>query len=202
MPTIESPQDEYLHDPDPLDYLTEGRELGLLLRTDFSDDNAWTTFCSRLDDAEKEFSEFMKPDDAIGEMKGDGPQSSASSSDVKMEGSDDDSDSDSSDEGIPCPIIKIVNQATTAEGKAIFNGVSNIAALRLLNDVDLRPSPALPADTKRVSPAHRLVDQAGWQEIYTGMNVWIYDTQSNTDQCLRLVGQQGDVYGTATYVFF
>jgi len=65
--------------------------------------------------------------------------------------------------------------------------------------VDIRPCPTLPEGTKqRIHPPNRLVDQGGWQEIYVGPTIWIYDTQSNKDQCARLVSPQGDIYGTAT----
>ncbi|KAF7362083.1 hypothetical protein MVEN_00553900 [Mycena venus] len=98
--------EEFLNDDDPFDDLIgDGPQLGLLLRTDFSSDDAWQTFC---------------------------------------------------------------------------------------------PPPHPPAGTKRYSPPNRLVDKKGWQEIYTGLTIWIYDAQSNNDQCARLVSQEGDVYGTAT----
>ncbi|KAG6866634.1 hypothetical protein C0991_000744 [Blastosporella zonata] len=79
-----------------------------------------------------------------------------------------------------------------------FQDISNLTALRLLNDVDIRPAPKLPAGESRIKPQNRLIDQGTWQEIYSGMNIWIYDAQSNTDQCVRLVSQEGDIYGTAT----
>ena len=67
-----------------------------------------------------------------------------------------------------------------------------------INDVDVRPAPTPPTGTKRVKPPNRLVDCHGWQEIYAGKLVWIYDSKSNVDQCVRLVGQQGAMYGTAS----
>jgi hypothetical protein len=113
---------------------------------------------------------------------------------------DDDGDDDSDDEsaeGLVGPIIKIIDPVSEQE-RTIFRNISNLRALRLLSDVDLRPAPTPPAGTKRYSPPNRLVDKMGWQEIYTGLTIWIYDAQSNVDQCARLVSQQGDIYGTAT----
>jgi len=43
-----------------------------------------------------------------------------------------------------------------------------------------------------------LIDQGGWQEIYLGKQLWIYDSRSNSDDCVRVVSQVGDFYGTAT----
>jgi hypothetical protein len=79
-----------------------------------------------------------------------------------------------------------------------LTNISNIVALRLFNDVDVRLAPSPPTGTKRISPQNPLIDQGGWQEIYTGKNLWIYDTNSNSDECVRVVGQEGDFYGTAS----
>jgi len=109
---------------------------------------------------------------------------------------------DSSSEESPdiSPLIKIINAASPTL-RALFNNISNLTALRLLNDVDIRPSPAPQTGTGRINPPHRLIDQGGWQEIYSGHTLWIYDAQSNVDQCVRLVSGQSDIYGTATYAF-
>jgi hypothetical protein len=107
-------------------------------------------------------------------------------------------DSDESDEDSERgPIFKIVNPTITEE-RAAYSGISNLAALRLLNDVNFRPSPSIPTGTRRISPPNRLIDYAGWQEIYGGKSIWIYDAKSNVDQSVRVVSQQGDFYGTAT----
>jgi hypothetical protein len=112
---------------------------------------------------------------------------------------DSDSDGDTSDDCIQTPLIKLVNPVST-EDRLIFENMSNLTALRLVNAVDIRLSPNPPPGTTRVDPPNRLIDQAGWQEIYSGLNIWIYDVLSNSDQCVRLVSQQGNIYGTATYV--
>lgn len=153
----------------------------------------------KLDEAEKEFVVNMKPDETEPATNPEVPQASGSGRENNMDDGDD-SDSESSTEGIPFPLIKIINPELTEE-RAIFNNISNLTALRLFNDVDIRPALSPPSGTTRISPVNHLIDHDGWQEIYTGVNIWIYDATSNTDQCVRLVGQDGGgIYGTATYV--
>ncbi|KAJ7497089.1 hypothetical protein FB451DRAFT_214982 [Mycena latifolia] len=189
--------EEFLHDDDPFDdTVGEGPQLGLLLRTDFSNEDAWQTFCARLKSEEQDFIESVQPTPSAAPTEAD---QGSSTGDVKMAddtGDDDESDDESTD-GLSAPIIKIIDPASDQD-KSFVQNISNLAALRLLNDVDIRPAPSPPAGTKRYSPPNRLVDKKGWQEIYTGLTLWIYDSQSNTDQCARLVSQEGDVYGTAT----
>lgn len=172
-----------MQDGDPLDELINGQELGIILRADYSDESAWETFLSKLKDGEEE----VKAKFANGE---------------EDPCDDEHVDDDSSSEGSPDipPLIKIINPAPL-ELRALFTDISNLNALRLLNSVDIRPSPALQTGTRRINPPHRLIDQGGWQEIYSGHTLWIYDAQSNIDQCVRLVSGQSDIYGTATYVF-
>ncbi|KAK7035206.1 hypothetical protein VNI00_011973 [Paramarasmius palmivorus] len=168
--------DHLTQDEDQFDTILSNVEGGVVVRTDFSDEGAWKAFCEKLKQAEEEMTGGDR-----------GEQASGSNA-------EDDDDSDDGEEGT---LVKVINPELPEE-RAIFEGISNLTALRLLNDVDIRPSPPLPPDTKRVSPSHRLVDHRGWQEIYTGVNVWIYDAKSNTDKSVRLVSQEGDVYGTAT----
>jgi hypothetical protein len=177
-----------LWDSDPFDQFSEGHESGLLLRTDFSNEDAWQAFCSNLQDSERELAEALQSDNT-----------EAGDQDVKMETAEDsDFDDDASDvEGISTPLVKVVNPVSP-EHRLIFNNMSNMTALRLLNNVDIRLCPSPPPGTTRINSPNRLIDQGGWQEIYSGPNIWIYDTLSNTDQCVRLVSQQGSMYGTAT----
>ncbi|KAJ6593667.1 hypothetical protein B0H19DRAFT_1091489 [Mycena capillaripes] len=187
--------EEFLHDDDPFDDIVgDGPQLGLLLRTEFSNEDAWQTFCARLKSEEQDFIQSVQPDPSVPMEAAEG----SSTGDVKM--TDDDGDDESDDEsadGLSAPIVKIIDPVSEQD-RAIVQNMSNLGALRLLNDVNIRPAPAPPAGTKRYSPPNRLVDKKGWQEIYTGLTIWVYDTQSNIDQCVRLVSQQSDVYGTAT----
>lgn len=158
---------------------------GIVLRTDFSNEEAWQIFLGRLKTAEIEHQEANgQPEET---------EAAATSS-----GQVDEDDSDTEDG--PGQLIKIVD-ASLPEERALFDGISNLKALRLFCDVDLRPAPALPEGEKRVSVQNRLVDRGGWQEVYSGITIWIYDARSNDDQCVRLVNSEGDVYGTATWVY-
>jgi hypothetical protein len=114
-----------------------------------------------------------------------------------------DAEDDEDDEESNGELIKVLDplQLQPALDPSKFENISNIRALRLLNDVDIRPAPPPPAGTKRVSPGHRLKDLQQWQEIYRGPTVWIYDARSNTDRSVRLVWQQNNVFGAATQVF-
>jgi len=185
-------QDESLQDSDPFDHLSQGEELGLLLRTDFSNEDAWQAFYTKLQDSEEEFAESLEP-----EIKDDFSSGQDVITDVNVAEGEPESDSDESMSGVSTPLIKVVNPITTQD-RIVFNNMSNLSALRLLNDVDIRPSPNPPPGTPRISPPNRLIDQAGWQEVYSGKNIWIYDALSNSDQSVRLVSQHGDIYGTAT----
>ncbi|PPQ89511.1 hypothetical protein CVT25_012183 [Psilocybe cyanescens] len=188
---------QYESDPDPSDSVLEDEELGLIIRTDFTNDDAWNTFCQKVQAAQKEL---------LSDLSNGGVEASAAEDggDVSMEDvppppppatADDADDSDSSSE--EAEIVKILDPSDPADRLRLTN-ISNLAALRLFNDVDIRPALTPPAGTKRISPPNPLIDQEGWQEIYRGKNLWIYDTKSITDECVRVVGQAGDFYGTAS----
>lgn len=181
--------EDITEDDDPFDSITNNGALGILLRTDFSDEAAWNIFALRVTGAEKELTDSLKSfhgsDDAqapagatnLDIHEGDGPSSEEDDIEPNFE------------------LIKIVNPATEDERELVKN-LSNIACLRLFNDVDVRLIQRPPGQKPTVP--HPLVDWRGWQEIYTGLDLWIYDTLSNEDQCARVVSQQGDLYGTAT----
>lgn len=180
-----------IHDFDPMDHLLDDDgELGIVIRTDYSNEDAWSNFVKKLREAEVEFFESTQEPEADTE----GTEKVAATNDsMAIDPSSADSD-DSSDE---MSIIKIIDP-TTPEERGLMNDISNLTALRLLNDVNIRPSPDRPPGTKPISPPNPLVDQGGWQEIYFGKNIWIYDSRSNLDECVRVISQVGDIYGTAT----
>ncbi|KAG1802668.1 uncharacterized protein HD556DRAFT_703872 [Suillus plorans] len=189
---------EFHMDSDPFDEASTNREeLGILLRTDFSDEAAWLAFCSRLQEGEKEFADSpleeddMTMDDQLEPNKA-SPGGTAATTTTASHESDDDSENSLS------AIFHIINPSLSQE-RALLTNISNLAALRLFNDVDVRQAPTPPPDTKRIRPPNRLVDSGGWQEVYVGKNLWIYDAKSNSDQCVRVVSQSSsDMYGTAT----
>ncbi|KAI1794099.1 hypothetical protein LXA43DRAFT_157956 [Ganoderma leucocontextum] len=216
-PSAESIEDaDFSTDDDPLDDVSDNTPgLGILLRTDYTNEDAWQVFCARLQDAEAELASEA-PDENVSMDTADaneGPSTAtaaAASSSTDAEGgsamdeedADVDADEDSGDGdgegGTASPVFFVVNAASPDE-RAKLTGISNLAALRLLNDVDVRRAPAPPRGTKRIRPQNRLVDHDGWQEVYSGKTVWIYDDKSNQDQSVRLVSQRGTpMYGTAT----
>lgn len=183
------PNDEsdFFMDEDLFDEITddEAPGLGILVRTDFSNDEAWRSFLAKLKEGENEFSQ----------SSAEGEEEIGTTSDVKMNDDGEDSVEDSSDEEGSGPIISILDPSP--EIRPYFSDISNLAALRLLNDVDLRKI-TVPADVKPSSPPNPIVDYEGWQEIYHGKTLWIYDARSNQDQSVRLVSKRSDFYGTAT----
>jgi hypothetical protein len=171
-------------DSDPWDvYSTDASGLGLLVRTDFSDEEAWQAFATRLQDAEHEMA----------------PDHSPSKGDQAMNVEEDEGEDSSDDEGGRPPIFAVLNPHGDTERKEL-SGISNLGALRLLCDVDVHRAPPRPADTRPIATPNRLIDRGGLQETYEGKGVWIYDAKSNVDQAVRVVNLQGDVYGTATWV--
>ncbi|RDX55070.1 hypothetical protein OH76DRAFT_1397418 [Lentinus brumalis] len=209
----------------PLDDITDnspGR--GFLLRTDYSDEDAWQAFHARLRDAEAELikceheSDSEDDDANMADADTEAPSAAhaAASSSTDAEGdsamddedaedSEDDDDDDDDDQDfeddhvrVGFPIFYVIN-AKSPDKRAMLSGISNLAALRLLNDVDVQRAPNPPQGTKRIRPPNRLVDHHGWQEVYFGKSLWIYDAKSNEDQCVRVVSQKGAaLYGTAT----
>ena len=173
--------------------------MGLIIRTDFSNEEAWSEFCNQVQVSQKDF---------ISDLINDSPDQLEESTSIPMaEGNDiqkpksdeaDDDESESSNE--PPDFLKILNPVEQSD-RIRFTNMSNLRALRLFNDVDIRPTPERPAGTKPVSPSCPLIDVLGWQEIYSGKNIWIYDTLSNVDGSVRVVSQTSDFYGTATCVF-
>lgn len=166
-----------------MDYLTDGEEVGLLVRTDFTDDIAWNEFLRQLRDSEKAFLDSLTPATR---------DNTTTNAEVEMEG--DASQSDSDPDSTPEHIIKVLPYTTNS----LFENISNLTALRLLNDVDIRLTPPLPTGVNRIERHNRLIDSNGLQEVYRGKTIWIYDKNSNLDASVRLVSPQSDLYGTAT----
>ena len=183
-------------DVDPWDESTlDIPELGILVRTDYTNEDAWRAFHAKLEECEKELASEVTLD--VGNMVEDEPPSGAQiqSSDFNTQTQEDEHDESSSEEGLGA-IFKILNPQSP-EDRATLTSISNLSALRLLNDVDVRPAPNPPHGAKRIKPPNQLVDHDGWQEIYSGKMLWIYDVKSNEDQCVRMINQRGDIYGTA-----
>jgi hypothetical protein len=183
-------------------------EIGILIRTDYTNEDAWQAFRTKLEEAEKEFAseatsaaDKMVEDEPPGGAQNQLSQAAGFSMPANgMQEEKDSSSGDDSDSEDLGPIFKIINPQSS-DDRAQLTLVSNLFALRLFNDVDIRLAPTPPANAKRIKPPNRLVDFDGWQEIYNGKALWIYDAKSNEDQCVRVVNQRGDMYGTATWGF-
>jgi len=152
----------------------------VIIRTDFTNDDAWNRFSQKVQASQEEL---------LSELK-----SLAKPEDNSSMPVEEDPDSDSSEEVVD--ILKIVDPTEQPDRLRLI-GISNLTALRLFNDVDIRRAPR---PTGKFKPSHQnpLIDQGGWQEIYSGKQLWIYDSRSNSDECVRVVSQAGDFYGTAT----
>ncbi|KAL1682690.1 hypothetical protein EV122DRAFT_259076 [Schizophyllum commune] len=195
--------EDFSEDPDPYDFAVEdGPESGVLIRTDFSDDAAFQSFCTELKQVEREFLDSLRPEEPAASTD---PATSTSTAAAQNGPSQNAEDDDSSDEegegGLPSAIIRIVDPSThpgVIVPRDVFKDITNLTALRMFNEPSVRSAPAVPAGSRRIAQPHRLIDHAQLQEVYSGMTIWIYDRQSNTDRCARLVSQQGDAYGTAT----
>ncbi|CUA75931.1 hypothetical protein RSOLAG22IIIB_01934 [Rhizoctonia solani] len=187
--------------PDPYDIpdLQGSRVIGtrgIVVRTHFdsNDEPAWGAFLKSLEQLER--------------------RSLADVSNVQMPM---ESDSDSGEEAEDEEMVETNQSPITYGSDAIFivvdpikqeayqalrdrlSNASNIALLRLFNDVSIAPSPSPPAsEPKRIKPGHRLIDEDGFQEVYSGGRIWVWDNQSGKNQSLRLVSPQVFVYGDAT----
>ncbi|KAJ3789589.1 hypothetical protein GGU10DRAFT_37836 [Lentinula aff. detonsa] len=190
----ESVMNTLTEDDDPCDVILSDVIGGIILRTDFTDDEAWKLFTDKLEGTENENSGVGQNTAYMGSSSA---EASASTEATHADVHDGDDSSDDSEDEAEQKLIKTINPIQSEE-RAMFQNISNLRALRLFNDVDIRPAPSVPDGSKRISPPNPLVDFAGWQEIYTGVTLWIYDTQSNTDHSARLVSAEGDIYGTAT----
>lgn len=175
---------------------------GIVLRTDYSDDDAWDGFVAALKGAEKDLV-TAEEDEAMTEDNPGGPGGSASAeAESESEDEDDEMDADapeSRDSTSPTSLFRIVSP-TEPEHRARLTGISNLAALRLYNDVVIVRALKPPQASQRLKPGNRLMDLDGFLEVYTGDLIWIYDAQSNNDRSVRLVNQRCETYGAATYV--
>lgn len=197
MQNVNDQAPSYTTDEDPFDDSdspTGATSLGIIVRTDFSNDAAWKTFYDTLLESEKDFTE---PDP---------PVTASTSQDVDMtdasvpqpSGTEDAAFDSDSEEPEALAFFTVVPE--NPRDYPHFTNISNLTALRIFTDVSVRPAPSPLQGLKRTSPGHRLVDLERMQEVYSGKTLWIYDAKSNTDQCARLVSGQGDMYGTARFV--
>ncbi|KAI0062846.1 hypothetical protein BV25DRAFT_1870055 [Artomyces pyxidatus] len=166
---------------------SDAPNLGIIVRTDYTNEDAWQTFYLTLIEAEQEFMADSVPsqnssDAPLEPVTGALPDSDVDMADGTPEDAEEGEGDDDGDE--PLAFFAVLSDES-------LTGISNLSALRLVNDVDVGAAPLVPAGEKRISPGHRLVDLSGLQEVYKGKTVWVYDSKSNVDRCAQL-------YGTAT----
>ncbi|KAH7341971.1 hypothetical protein B0J17DRAFT_648822 [Rhizoctonia solani] len=190
-------------DPYDIPKLEESRVVGtrgIIVRTHFDSDNesAWGAFLITLKEMEtKSLADVPNIQAESDSDSEDGEEADQQNEDEEMA------------EAGPPPItyesdaiftvIDPVNQETYHALRDRLSNASNIALLRLFNDVSVVPSPSLPSDApKRIKPGHRLIDEDRFQEVYSGGRIWVWDRQSAKDQTLRLISPQVFAYGDAT----
>jgi len=192
--------------PDPLDFQEPPNLIvskrGIIVRTDFSDDNAWDLFCKTVSDSEIEGVKDMRA--GQGEEDGDGDENGDESSSEEDEeplatiseqqGQDPTPVANSPDVQTPSSFILF----SSAEHRPILEGASNLTLLRLFNDVNLVHAPSRPKDSTEKAPQHNLVNRDGFQEAYEGRLLWVFDHASNRDQSARAVSLSGQTYASAT----
>ncbi|KZW00474.1 hypothetical protein EXIGLDRAFT_721253 [Exidia glandulosa HHB12029] len=195
--------------PDPFDFPDAKTSVvvkckGIVLRTDFTNDEAWSSVRAAIEATERDGWKALSDD-----VDGDDGEESSGSSDGEGEGDNDD-EMEVDAETAANTAANAEPSTSTAESepdtRALiflsdprFDGLSNIAALRLLNDVRITRSIERPLSHSGKSPApHRLIARDGLREVYMGPQLWIYDAKSNTDRTVRLVERAGAMYGTAT----
>ncbi|CAE6519288.1 unnamed protein product [Rhizoctonia solani] len=171
---------------------------GIIVRTHLhlNDEPAWNAFLTALEGLEKE---------SLADIPSVQMESDSESEDEETDKSEDEEMA----EAAPPPItyesdaiftvIDPVRQETYHALRDRLSNASNVAILRLFNDVSIAPSPSPPDNMpKRIKPGHRLIDEDGFQEVYSGGRIWVWDQQSAKDQTLRLVSPRVFVYGDAT----
>lgn len=152
-----------------------------------------------MKESERELLDSLRPGNS--EEPPESTGSSSSNADVDMNPNEEEEE-DEDEASLPESIITPFNPPPTSH--PTFANISNLTALRLFNDLDVRlampPPPEL--EKSRYDPKNVLINLNGWQEIYEGKNIWIYDPRSIQDDCVRVVEQAGCVYGAATCVYY
>ncbi|KAL5507497.1 hypothetical protein ACEPAH_6953 [Sanghuangporus vaninii] len=184
------------------EFVDEENVEGIVVRTDYSDDAAWSTFIEKLIQAERELG--MPLDE------GDFPTEEVNADEEDHDGSESDSDEEMASPAQSTEkfsalsrnsLFTLLTPPVSSPLRPRLVGASNLAVLRLVNDVDVIRTPRPPARTEqtRLAPSgHRLTDLHGFVEAYSGPLVWIYDARSNIDGAARVVSQCADGVGSAT----
>jgi hypothetical protein len=161
------------------------RRRGLILRTDFSNDHAWADFCDIVRRSEREGLRDL-PSSPGGE---------------NTEAGGDEDDESSSDEDDPSDTLAFVFVEPPPEHRDALMNQSNLSLLRIFLDADIAPSHVPSEKAKQIVNNLPICDCDGFQEVYSGRLLWVYDTTSNQDGSVRLVTSHGRMQkNIATFV--
>lgn len=207
---------------DPFDFADEPDGViplrGIIVRTDFLDDDKWTAFCETVLKSEQAGMADLLDSSTAPESATDAPNYGAE----EEESSSEDGDGQDADRGTAVAggaADKSVHASSDSDafiffdpsketsppgGRPLLQNASNITLLRLFNDIDIVTCLPIPQGGKRskgslsTSPSARLVDWHGFHEVYSGRMIWVYDPRSNADGCARLITQRPTKYGLPT----
>ena len=192
-------------DEERLMQIVNENAVGVIVRSDFSDEESWLSFVETLLAAEKDLT-TPTPNTHEGEIvQGEGGIPIVSSSVTEQESSEEDSDSEASDDEGDAPesLFALFSPPLGSPLRTRLTNISNLNALRLLNDADARriPYPQVPQRSNTQSqPVHRLTSLHGFVESYIGPFIWVYDSRSNVDKAVRVVSHCVEGIGSATFV--
>ncbi|PAV18555.1 hypothetical protein PNOK_0539700 [Pyrrhoderma noxium] len=172
-------------DEESLMQIVNENAVGVIVRSDFSDEESWLSFVETLLAAEKDLT-TPTPNTHEGEI-------------VQGEGG---IPIVSNDEGdAPESLFALFSPPLGSPLRTRLTNISNLNALRLLNDADARriPYPQVPQRSNTQSqPVHRLTSLHGFVESYIGPFIWVYDSRSNVDKAVRVVSHCVEGVGSAT----
>lgn len=182
----------------------------MIVRTDYSNDEAFSQFLETITQSEAEGIESLFQDEPAEPEATDanpGEQGEESEEEEEEEEGQDAAEAGPQPTGLPDleSFIVIDPSAPSSPHHQLrqdLTNAANIIILRLFNDVDILPCPPLPQGQKKGAkgPGSRIIDSYGLHEVYDGRLIWVYDSTSNTDKCVRLISHRPTSYGTATYV--
>jgi len=110
-------------------------------------------------------------------------------------GQDQDAKSDASDDSDEeSELYALICFDPPPEFRVVFENQANITLLRLFLDVDIELIPPMPEKSK-VDDKVPLRNYDGFQEVYKGRQVWVYDAASNQDGSVQCVSARGHPQG-------
>ncbi|KAH8831516.1 hypothetical protein DL96DRAFT_835928 [Flagelloscypha sp. PMI_526] len=176
--------------PDPFDFPEDEEPMGVLVRTDYEDEESWQSFLDGVRRAEEELLSELKQSNADEDVAMDDASGSSQAAPGELEEEEHESSSD--DDEVAPKIISVLSDPST------LSGLTNILVLRLLCDASLARAPTKPNDVKALPP-HRLTGSVGLRETFSKTpTIWIYDSLSNKDGSLKAINNIGpELYGCA-----